>query len=520
MSGSNQRTYTNFSGGVNNYQGDSASPVIVDNGDREALMYAEASQNWQMAENGLIEYAGDIAVLLSALSGTPAITGLYDWKGTLIGCGGGKVYTVSGGTATQIYTGATAGKYYQFTEWDNGSGTEILLMMNGTDKPLYYDGSTCTTITVTDDVSVIWNDARPQGAMVFRGSLFYWGDPTHPHRVYKPRPGSYNNFDNTEGTVDAFDVDAGFGGVITGMKALTSDLACIYKQRAIRRMAGVNPFGSSVDPIDIQPITDEFGCIAPRSIVQVGVDQYFLAEDGLRRLKPIQSYGDIDPQQPTYPVQGIINGLNFTTSVIQNACAVFHRQAKQIWLAVPNGASTTNSLVLIHNVITGGTDPRADNDIAAGVLATFNHKVYSGDYAGQLFKHGDDFSYNGVAIDAEWESKWIAHLGIGRMKVYRELHIYAESDGEGSLICQYSVLRRGVQDSQNSTEQITAGSSAWDTAVWDTAAWGSSSQQVFKIKNLGKGNALKLKFINSSNNQRVKIRQVDLFFDAFNTSRG
>ena len=520
MPGQIQRTYTSFSGGQNNYLGPAAGPIIVDNGDAEALSFAYSSQNWNMADNGLLKYSGDSSVLASALSGTPIITGEYDWKGTHILCGGGKVYTVAGGVATQIYTGHTAGKYYQFTPWDNGSGTEIVIMCNGTDTPLYYDGSTCTTISFTDDVSVIWNNAKPKGASVFRGRIFYWGDPTKPHRVYTPRPGTHNNFDNTLSTVDAFDVDAGFGGVLTGMKALTDDLMAIYKERAIRRLQGANPFGSSSDVFEIHPISDEFGCIAPRTIVQVGVDQYFFSEDGLRKLEPVQSYGDISPTQPTYPIQGVINDLNFTSTVIVNACAVFHKPAKQIWLAVPSGSSSTNNLVIIHNVLTGGNDPRGTGDIAASTLATFNRKVYTGGYAGQTYKHGDDYNYNGTIIDARWESKFIAHNGIGRMKKYRELHIYAESDGAGSLVCQYTTLKRDTQTTGSSTNSISSGDSAWDTALWDVALWGSDSQQLFKIKNLGKGNALKLRFINNSSNQRINIRQVDLFYDILNTSRG
>lgn len=519
MAGSQQRTYTDFSGGQNNYLGPQASPIIVDDGQNQALQFAHLSQNWWMAEYGLIKYAGDASVLTSALSGTPVMTGVYDWKGNLIICGGGAVYTVSGPTASQIYTGATAGKFYQFTPWDNGAGTEIVIMCNGTDTPLYYDGTTCTTITFTDDPNIIWNNAKPQGCMVFRGSVFYWGDPTHPHRVYKPRPGTHDNFDNTELTVDAFDVDAGFGGVLTGMKALTSDLAVIYKERAIRRMAGVNPFGSEVDPIQIQPMIDEFGCVAPRTIVQVGIEQYFLSEDGLRKLKPIFSYGDIDPQQPSYPIQDLVDAINYTPSVVAGACAMYHKPTKQIWLSVPTNASTTNNQLLIHDVITGANHPRMIGDTTASVIALFNRKVYHGDYAGQIYKNGDDYGYHGANITAQWESKWIAHDGLGRVKDYRELHVYMEALGAGDVVFQYSVLKRGMEQLNSSTQSATVGN-AWDTALWDTAVWDTGIGNVFKIKNLGKGNALKLRFNNVSNSQLVKIRMVEVFYDVLSTSKG
>lgn len=518
------RTYSDFSGGQNNHSGKLASPIILDPGNLEALGFAHDSQNWEMAENGLLKYPGHDNVLSSALSGNPTITGEYDWNGIHILCAGTKVYTVTGGTPTEIYplagTNQTAGAFYQFTEWDNGSGTEILLLMNGVDPVLQYDGSTCSRVTFTDDPAVIWDDARPQGAMVKGGNIYYWGDPTKKSRVYKPRPGTYNNFDNTETSVDAFDVDAGFGGDITGMKALTDDIAIIYKQRCIRRMEGINPFGSEVDPIRIRPITDEYGCIAPRSIVQKGLDQYFLSEDGYRKLRPIQSYGDVEDQIPTYPIQDIMDGLNYTESVIENACAVYHKPSKQIWLSVPYGAATTNNLIIIHDTITGGNDPRATDDIFAATLAIFNRKVYHGDYAGQIYKHGDDYNYNGTVIDAQWESKWIAHNALGLRKNYREAHIYVESDGEGDLIFQYTTLQRGEQRAQSSTQEISSGENAWDEAVWGQATWSAGEENILKVEDLGEGNAIKFKFTNNSNNQRIKIRMVELHYDIINSSRG
>jgi len=520
MAGSQQRTYSNFSGGQNNHAGPQAGPVIIDKADgTEALLFAHSSVNWEMAEDGLLKYAGDDAVLASALSGTPVITGQYDWNGINIVCAGGKVFTIAGDTATQIYTGHTAGKYYQFTEWDDGAGTEILIMCNGTDIPLYYDGTTCTTISFTDDANPIWDDFRPQGAMVFRGSIFYWGDPTYPHRVKKARPGTHNNFDNTESSVESFDVDAGFGGYLTGMKALTDNIAIIYKQRAIRRMSGMNPFGSEIDPISLRPITDEYGCIAPRTIVQKGLDQYFLSEDGFRKLKPVQQYGDIEDMIPTYPIQGVMDGVNYTTAAIKNACAVYHKPSKQIWLSVPYGSNATNNKVIIHDTVTGGNDPRDTDDILASTLAVFDRKVYHGSYAGQVYKHGDDYSYHGSAVEATWESKWIAHNGVGPLKCYRELHIQCESDGQGSLVFQWRIMRRGEETAYSETQAINSGG-GWDESNWDEMLWDAGGQQTFKVKNLGKGNAIKFRFINLSNNQRIKIRQVDLFYDVFSTARG
>lgn len=517
-----QATYTNFSGGQNNFAGPQAGPIIADMGGVEALMYAESSTNWKMSEAGLIGEAGYTPILSAAISGAPVIQGEFDFNGTTILCAGGKVYTVTGSSKTEIYPlGGTLNSttaFCQFTEWDNGSGTRIVIICNGVDKPLVWDGSTCAQISFTDPDS-IWNDARPQGAWPFRGRIFYWGDPTKPYRLYTPIPGSYKDFTNTNSLADAFDVDSGFGGVVTGVRALTDDFLVIYKQKAIRRLSGSAPFGASVDAFQIREVTSAFGCIAPRTLVGNDLEHYFLAQDGLRQLHPVQGYGDVDPFQPTYPIQDTINQINWTDSVIKNACAVYDSSNRRIWLSVPFGNATTNNKIFIYNVVTKSIDPRGTSDITAATLSYVSRLVNHGNYAGQIFKHGTNNDYNGGVIRRDWLSKQIAHLGIGRRKIYREMHLFAEADGGGDITVEWRVFRYDNIQIHSATPAIGSGSNFWDVGLWDVAVWQSSQQKIFKIKNLGRGNAIAFRFTNVSSTQLPKIRQMDLFYDVVGTAR-
>lgn len=512
-----RRIYSNFSGGKNTNAGAQASPIIVDNGDLEALLFAQNSTNWEMSEAGLLKYPGNDAVLASALSGNPTITALTDFNGTLMAGAGTKFYTVSGDTPTEIDASLTSGAFWQSTEWDDGAGTEIVIHMNGADAPIVWNGAASANMTVNDPQG-IWDNATPQGAAVFRNNIFYWGDPTYPNRIYKARPGTYNDFDTSFNDADAFDVEAGFGGPLTGLKSLTDDFLVIYKEQVIRRLSGTGPFSSGVDEIQIRHVTDAFGCIAPRTLCGNDIEHYFFSKDGLRRLKPIESYGDIDPNQPSYPIQDEINALNF--NAIGDACAVYDPINRHIVLSVPTGASSTNNKIYHYDVVTGGIDPRGDDDITAASLVIFNRKVYHGDYSGQIFTWGASNGYNGEDITAEWESKWIAHHGIGTLKRYRELHFFSEADGAGDIIVQWSVMKRGLERTGSKTETIAGGDSLWGTAVWGESLWASGTQAAFKIKNPGRGNAIKLKFKNISSSQRPKIRQVDIDYDVFGTALG
>ena len=513
-----QRIYTQFQGGINTRIG----PVVVDGGEDQAMNFCENSQNWQTSEVGIAKRAGFVTegIYPGPITGTIDFT---DSSGLsqIIVCSGANVYANS--PTTTIFTGQTPGNYYQGLTWTNETtltGGVVLILMNGVDKPLVYDGSTCSQLVVTDDpTSPIWNDARPQGAASFRGSILFWGDPNNPYRIYKAAPGSYSNFDNTQNTVDAFDMDPD-GGFVTGIKVFTNNLLIIYQQYAIRRLSGSQPFSSAAgDPYFLTEVTKTFGCIAPRTIVGDEFEHYFLANDGLRQLKPIQGYGDMDPTQPTYPIQDLVNETNFSPDAIINACALYSPPDKQIYLCLPTGSSPTNNRVICFNVVTRGSDLRGDGDINAACVTLNNRVFWFGDYAGNVNQITGE-SYNGTPINAVWLSKIIAHGGISLYKRYKFLILYADSDNGGDIIVQYNVLRRGSFQYNTNTQSVTASGALWDVALWDQALWASDSQNIFFIKNPGRGNGIQIQLSSVSGTQLPNIRQIEIIYETFGAARG
>lgn len=516
-----QRTYFNFSPGINQQM----PPIVPDSDD--GTLIAEVCENWTPQQDGLLKDWGYTGVLASPLA--VEITGIFSYRtsgGTVetIICAGTKIYRVNGTGVTELFSGQTAGKRYQAITWDDGAGAVVLLLMNGTDKVVQYNGTSAAQVTFTDNTPAIWSDARPKGAAVFRNRIFYWGDPSKPYRIYTPRPGTYNNFDNTTSEVDAFDVDAGFGGAITGLRSLTDDLLVIYKETAIRRLSGNAPFGSTAnEPFEIRMVTNDFGCLAPLSVVQVGLDHYFLSEDGMRRLRPIESYGDIDPGQPTWNIQPLINTLNFASKAsIENACAGFDRNTREVWLSVPTGSGSTNTLTIVHNVLTGGLHVRPAGTLTPTYLTDVNRQIVHGDATGQIYRHSSSASgLNGTAMTATYETKWIAHLGVGTYKRYRDITLFADAENSGDIVVQWKILKRdGVVRNGGSNASVGQSVSIWDTATWDSAVWSTATEQTFKIQNPGRGHAIKLRLINTSSTQLPRVRQIEISGEAWGRKRG
>lgn len=512
---------TNFSGGVNTR----SSPLWTPDGGPVPF---QTSNNWELSETGIIKYTGCDGVLGSAISGTPTITGIFTYKSgstrKMVVCAGTKIYTVAGGTATEIHTGQTSGAFYQAEMWNNGTN-DLLLLCNGVDKVVVYNGTTAAAIAETDPSS-IWADARPQGVEVVNNRVCYWGDPTHPYRLYFPMPfdistgeGGYANFTDTTDTAGAFDVYPGTGGYITGVKTLTDDLCIIYKERSICRMSGYSVAVDGYDPITFNGITDEVGCVAPRSLVQVGNDQYFMAENGLRQLRPVEAYGDTEHQQPTFNIQAEINEINWAAeSAYKNICATYFKAENQIYISCPTGSSTTNNQIYVYDVITKSLDPRSG--FTASVLATYNRDLYHGGYAGQLFQHGDDDNYDGVAISASATTKWLILGGIGAHIRFDRLVVWVEGGGGTTLTIQWEIIKRDDIHSSSDSEAVDSEGGVWGTGVWGTAEWASSSQRVWHKKRLGRGCAIRFRFINNELDKRPKIRRVYLDYTILNKKRG
>ncbi len=504
------RDFTDFSTGV-----DEQSSIFADadnpNSPQYGFKICQSADNVEMLPNGLEKMLGYANVLASAIGGNPVITGMYEYNKTgtspatyFIMTAGTKVYTVSGSTVTQIYSGITADKRCDFVTYNN-----VCIITNGTDSPLYYDGTTCAAITFTDPSS-IFGSAKPAFACVFRNRLLLSGDATYPHRIWTPAPGSHNNFDNTFSTVDAFDVSPGDGGVITMIKPYTKDLMIIYKTNSIHSLSGSQPFSSATDdPFMLMEVSRTVGCVAGRTVVQASQDHYFMSREGYKKLSAVIQYGDIELADPTFRIPDGITALNFTAADMANAFAVYVTDNdRYIYLHVPTGSGSTNTQTYVFNTMAGTIMPRSG--ITASCGAVVGGVYYTGTYDGQVQQHGNVENFNGAVIPSSWESKWLAIGGLNSKKLFENLMIYFETSGNASITVQWKVMKMDGTELVHSETDGNSSDDTWDTGLWDVATFDAGANLLFKHKRLGRGLALKIKITNNNANETWKIRKIEV----------
>lgn len=506
--------YDDFSGGIN----EQLPYIIQEKTPGEGMYHAYTANNWEMAKNGLIKYPGASTVLSAALSGAPTIMGIFEYKRTdgtktMIVCAGGKIYSVSGSTATQLATGLTSGKQYQAVQFQ-----DVLLLMNGVDKVQAYDGTNVTAVTMTDP-NAIWNDARPRGASLFRQRIFYWGDATYKDRIYTPKPNTYKDFDESTGEVDALDIGQGTGRGISGVKAFTNDLLIIYKfDSGVYRLSGSGPFGSSSDAFQIHEVSQRSNLIAPGALVDLTVDHFYLSDSGVEQFSQTNTYGDVEYNAPTWNLQQTtIPGLNYTATAMDFACGIFDKPANRIYFSVPDGSSTTNNKLIVYNVITKTCEVGSGLGIAC--FGNVNRQIYYGGYDGQIYKAGSGTSWGAsTVISSLWETFYVAHEGL-TYKRYKSLTIEAEGSGKTDLVIHWGILRRGEEFLDADTESLSS-ATGWDQGLWDTMLWSTGQFGSFFKKNLGRGYAFKLRIENNTSDQRPKIRTIQLEYEVLGLARG
>jgi len=231
----------------------------------------------------------------------------------------------------------TTGKDTEFIQANN-----FLVILNGQDSPPFYDGTTWYAGGATASPPV-----TTTGAWLLN-YLFVAGNPTNYDRVYFSNNLNPRWFTST----DIVNINAGDGQKIQRLEAFRLFELIVYKERSIYVLdiEGTTPL---VD-WTVQPITRTIGCVAPRSVVNMGNDQWFLSSDPIAVRSLVRSSFDkILIDMVSKPIQDIFDGTGSTTintTVIDKACAVLFDD-KYI-LAIAVGTSSVNNYVVVYDFIT------------------------------------------------------------------------------------------------------------------------------------------------------------------------
>ncbi len=154
-------------------------------------------------------------------------------------------------------------------------------------------------------------------------------------------------------------ISAGTADSLVGVEPFAEDNLLVFMRHSIHLIKGIS--GSLLDT-SVNLITKEVGCLARKSIVQIGNQVLFLSDNGVYAA----AFGDLyNLRGAGVPLSEPINPLiaRINRDYAKNAVATYYNN--RYYLAVPLDSSTVNNALLVYNFLNQGWESIDTTDQAA-----------------------------------------------------------------------------------------------------------------------------------------------------------
>ena len=403
-------------------------------------------------------------------------------------------YKSSGAGWTSIHTLTNSPVSVLATKY-NWSGTDCLIIVDGANAPIHFDGTTLTEMVSTNsvdggttiDATTAANILNAQAVQEFHGHMFY-------------SVGEFIRFSapNDAGVVTG---SGGSGEFITGSEKTClipwrENLYCLGNDRI-----GVITGNSSTD-FTYKNVTHKVGTVSPQTVQEMNGDIYFLSFDGVRTIAGTVRNDDIELGAVTRNIPSIMETLAFRNSG-RDVHAVSLRDTSQYRLFVGNSASTDEE----GEGLLGGL--RLNSSGALG-LEWFNIKginascsdsglylteeyVVHGGYDGYVYRQEQGTSFNGANVSAFLRFPyWSIGLPEIRKTFYHgKIYIDSESQIDPTLGYNFDYNTTGLI--QPADIDLSTGASGFAVfggagVVFGTAVFGSAFPTDADVNLIGSGN--------------------------------
>ena len=309
------------------------------------------------------------------------------------------------------------------------TGTEAVIICDGANSPSKLSGSTFT-------VHPTGGDYNPTGASFttdFKNHQFYAGFPTTglgPNILLFSEPNDDDAFTNSGGSGN---INVGFN--ITGL-AKFRDALYIFGKTKIKKLTG----SVKADYI-LSEVTDNIGCIATDSIIELGGDVLFLASDGIRPIQGTARIGDVELETVSKPVQQLLQDLPNTHN-LSNMTSVVIRNKSQFRYFFP---STSTAAADTAGIIGGlrFADRRVGWEfgellgirafVATSGLIDDVEVVLHGDLNGEIYQQESGNTFDTADVTAVYATPFLYFDSTEKRKIFQHISLFTRPEGSSSL---------------------------------------------------------------------------------------
>jgi len=301
---------------------------------------------------------------------------LHFWDGTSVTRQGGKLraitvttagsgYTTAtaivtgpslGGTMPQLITTIAGGAVTGVTVVDGGSGyagsPSVTIIGNGSGAT-----ATATASPPPTDLRIIVNAEN---------RLFGVGTGANRNTLYASDILDPSVWDATNSIV----VNGDDGDAITAVVPYYKNRLIVFKKRRVFQVDIPSDATSGADWV-VSIISNNTGCVATGTAVQVSSDILFLSDNGIRSL--VRSVAD-DFSSVGIPISEVVKDViqSINTDAIRVATAIYYDN--RYFLAIPTGANDYNDTLLVYNTALGAFEGTWSPQVMQFALTNFDQE--------------------------------------------------------------------------------------------------------------------------------------------------
>jgi hypothetical protein len=299
---------------------------------------------------------------------------LFYWDGQIAQRQGGKVRAITVTTGGSNYTSATA--IVTGPSWGGSLPTLTTTVAGGAvTGVVVVDGgsgySATPTVTIVGDGSGATATATvsppPQNLRLLINTgnrLFAVGSGTGRNTLYASDILDASIWDASNSII----VNADDGDEITAIVQYYQNRIIVFKKRRIFQVT-IPPDATSGADWTVELISNNVGCVAEQTAVQVSSDIFFLADDGVRSL--VRSAAD-DFTSVGLPISEVVKDViqSINTAEIGIASALFYDN--RYFLAIPTEANDYNDTLLVYNTVLGAFEGTWSPQVMQFTLSNFD----------------------------------------------------------------------------------------------------------------------------------------------------
>ncbi len=386
-----------------------------------------------------------------------------------------------------------------------------IIFVDNVNNAYVYDGTTWTQIDPTNPIYVM---AVPAPSIVtsFKNHIFISGDEDYPAIIAHSAPSDIADWSAASGGGQIV-----YGFDVVQIKPFRDELFAFGKTNIKRIIVSGTDFV-------LQDVTNNLGCVARDSVLEVGGSLIFLSHDGVRPIAGSDRINDVELGLLSQDIQDILDDaanvydFDFLNGVVIRNKSQFRYFLSNDAYVQEEGYGIIGCIRMNPQVGSSSTN-RWEYSTLYGIRASCcwsgivgtSEVVLHGDYDGIVYQQERGNNFNGRNITAIYTTPYLDIVDDTEIrKTIRELNVFLKTEGSFNIniAVRFDWGRTDAHNPSNYSGQINGAANYDDPGlIYDdpSAVYGGRVTSVFETPIQGSGRSVQYRFSSNDTNAPYTI---------------